>query len=190
MTAVLAAAALAASGCGSSGAKELPERELAKLVVQPGDVPGMGRFANGREILAEQSPVLGRDPHKFGRQNGWIVRYRRARGSNGPLILPSGVETFGKSSGASKFFDEVTKLNERNAAGSGMKQADGDDLGDERRVLSTKPGRPDSVRFVVTVWRTGRIVGSISASGYSGRMSSDDVVALAKRQDQRLAAAD
>jgi hypothetical protein len=188
--AVFVVVALASGGCGDSSGENLSENELAKLVVQPSDVPRLSRFQNEREIMSQQSPVLGRDPHRFGRQNGWVARYRRPRGSNGPLILASGVDMFAKRSGASDFFGKVTKVNEANAAGSGMKSADGDDLGDERQVLATPSGRPGSVRFVLAVWRTGRFVGSISASGYSGRISSDDVVALAKRADRRLATAD
>ena len=188
--AVLVLVMLALAACGESSGKKLSDAALAKLVLQPAELRGLDRFANEQEIMSQQSPVLGRDPHRFGRQNGWVARYRRLRGNDGPLTLASGVEAFGKSSGASDFFDEVTELNERNAAGSHMKAADGDDLGDERRVLATPPGRPGSVRFVLAVWRTGRFVGSISASGYSGRISPADVIALVKRQDERLSATD
>lgn len=191
-TATLCVAVLALSACGGSSGKKLSESELSRLVVQQRDVPTMTRFANGREVLAEQSPVLGRDPARFGRQGGWIVRYRQAHGVHprGPLTLASGIEAFGKSSGAADFLSKVKELDDANLASSGFARADAGGIGDVGFAYASRPRGGDAVKFVTVVWRNGRFVGSVSASGYKDRMTTASVLELARQQNATIENAD
>jgi hypothetical protein len=189
LVAVLTAGVLLAlgAGCGSHTAAPLSDRQLAKLVLQPSDLPGLERFANAREVSSEQSPVLDGDPATFGRQGGWVARYRGSGAGKGPLQLASTVEMFDAADGAGKFFDELRKREAKIEAETGLTSVDVPSVGDEAYAYATPHARPGSIRAVIVTWRDGRFVATAFANGFAERMSVRDVLALVRRQDRRLA---
>lgn len=177
------------AGCGSHAAAPLPDRQLAKLVLQPSDVPNLERFANTREVSSEQSPALGGDPERFGRQGGWVARYRGSGAANGPLLLASTVEMFDAADGAGKFFGEQRTRDKRVEAATGLTSVDIPRVGDESYAYATPHARPGTIRTVLVTWRDGRFVATALANGFAERMPVGVVPALVRRQDRRLAEA-
>jgi hypothetical protein len=188
---LLSIPAVVLGGCGSgSSGKKLSDRELARLVLQSADLHGFDRFSFGPEVTSELSPVLGRDPVKFGRQSGWTARYRRVgRGGRGPLTVTSSVEVFGSAGGAAKYLHAVAENQKQTNAAGGLKELDPSGMGDEAIGATTAMPPPGSVRSVLVTWREGRFVSSLAAIGFAQRMPVSDVVALAHEQEDRLARA-
>jgi hypothetical protein len=181
-------ASIALAGCGkSSTGPRLTENQLRKLVLQQRDVSGLDRFSFGREVTSEFNPLLGRDPHAFRRQNGWVVRYRR-RGNAGPgaLTVASVADVFSSGKDAQKFLDAVQKSETETAEANGLKEVTIDRLGEDAVAVATARTTPAGIRFVRISWRDGRFVCSVSASGFARRMSVDDIVAHARKQERRL----
>jgi hypothetical protein len=180
------------AGCGSQhSVRPLSDARLAKLVLQPSDLPGLEQFANGREVSSEQSPVLGADPARVGRQRGWVARYRRRGNPDtaGPLLMASTVEMFDRPARASKFFGQLRKRDATIVAASGLVSVDLPTVGGESYAYATPHARRRTVRTVIVTWREGRFVAVAFANGFAERMSVPDVLALARRQEDRLAAA-
>jgi hypothetical protein len=175
------------AGCGSHTAAPLSDRQLSRLVLQPSELPGLERFANAREVSSEQSPVLGGDPARFGRQGGWVARYRVSGAANGPLLIASTVEMLDGGGGAGKFFGELRKRDQRVEGATGLTSVDLPRVGDESYAYATPHARPGTIRTVAVTWRDGRFVATAFANGFAERMSVRDVLALARRQDRRLA---
>ncbi len=185
----LVACAPVLAACGTQAAKPLPHDRLQSLVLQPSDLsPTLSRFSFGRELRSEQSPVFSGDPSRFGRQGGWIARYRR-RGNpkaHGPLTIVSAVEMFGRSAGASQYLGAQEKREKTSASAAGLKEVSTPSIGAESHALASARAPRGSVRYVVVTWRNGRFVGSVAASGYAELMSARDVLALARSQEKRL----
>lgn len=174
------------AGCGGQPAERLSEKQLRKLVLQETDVPGFNQFAFGRETTIEFNPVLQRERDKFGHQNGWVARYRRATlTGRGPLTIASVTDVFSGNDGAREFFDALREHERKTAGMSGLKVV-GSDVGDDAVAVATAKPRRGSIRFARVTWRVGRFVASVSASGFAERMSVGDVVALARKQTRRM----
>src|SRR3954462_57093 len=109
--AAVAAILIALSGCGSSEGSRLSEGDLAKLVLQTGDLPGFDQFDEGRQVASDAHPGPRFDPTRFGRQDGWKARYHRGGGpqTRGPLVVESRVDVFGDSGGAERDLDAYGK---------------------------------------------------------------------------------
>jgi hypothetical protein len=188
-TAVLVRAVLALAACGGSGGKKLSDRQLAKLVLQPSDLPsGYDRFAEGATRHAELEPVLHGDESRFSRQGGWTARYRTTGSSQrGPLTVVSTVDVFSDASGAGKFLAALRKYDATTGAASGLKEVRVQEVGDETHAVATARATRGSIRYFIVAWRDGRIVGGVSASGFAERLGLGDVVALVRRQEKRSA---
>ncbi len=185
----LVACALVLVACGGRAAKPLSDDQLQSLVLQPSDLPSqLARFSFEREIRSEQDAVLGGDPTRFGRQGGWVARYRR-RGNpraQGPLTVVSTVEMFGRSASASRYLGAQEEREKTSAPTAGLKKVSVPSIGAESHALASARAPRGSVRYVVVTWRDGRFVGSVAASGYAELMSVLDVVALARSQEKRV----
>jgi hypothetical protein len=179
-------ALIASSGCGKGSTKPVSGRVLQKLVLQQTDLPGFGQFAFGRELRSELDPAFAGDPRKFGRQDGWAARYRRARRGPGPLTVASVIDEFARPSDAGDLLAAVRDQERKTSAASGLKTFQPSNLGDDDVGVATARPSAKGVRFVRVTWRRGRFVASVTALGYTQRMSVDEVVALARKQNQRL----
>jgi hypothetical protein len=190
--AVLALAALVLAGCGhSSRGKKLSDRELGALVLQPTDLPKtFSEFSFARESSSELSPALHGDRTRFGRQDGWVARYRRGgpTQARGPLTVASGVEVFADSDGAADYLDAVVEAQE--SAGGALRKVEVSTLGDETAAFAPPGAPPGTAVSFYVVWRDGRFAGGISAVGFARRLVLADVVALARKQEKRMTRAD
>src|SRR6266516_1293859 len=102
----LVACALAVAGCGSSGGKATVSRsELPRTVLQPADVPGSWtQFADEEQARIDMHPGPRQSPTRFGREDGWISRYRGTE-HNGAVVVESRADVFDSVGGAKKDLD-------------------------------------------------------------------------------------
>jgi hypothetical protein len=180
---------LSLAGCNESEkqAAQLTDQQLAQLVLQQSDVGrGYQEFANGRTGRLELHPALEGQRRRFGRQDGWTVRYRPVRrGSHGPLTVVSTVDVFSADSGAKDFFDAA---GERDLQ-TGVRAVPTERLGDESRGLVSAQSAPGSFRYVLLSWRKGRIVSTVAVTGLVPQPTLSAVTALGRRQERRIEAA-
>lgn len=185
----LVACALVITACGAHTAEPLSDEQLQTLVLQSADLPRtLERFSSDHELRSEQSPILEGDSGRFGRQNGWVARYRRSGNPRlrGPLTVASTIEMFGRSAGASKYLHAVEKRDREVASLTGLKELRVSAIGATSHGLESAHAPRGSIRYVIVTWREGRFVGIVSASGYAELMSARDVVALARSQEKRV----
>jgi hypothetical protein len=172
----------------------IPESVLSTLVLQPDDLPGaFARFDEGPLAIAD-APVGDRaDPSRFGRTGGWKARYRRSGSSatSGPLVVESRVDLFDGSGGAERELDahrDELELQARHPSDSELVEVEL--LGAEAVALTQGSGDiPDSVVFHTVLWRFGNVTASVAANGFTGKLLLADVLALARAQHRRIAAA-
>lgn len=189
---VLAAASLVAllAGCAPLGDDErpaIPASALSRLVLQPADLPrDFKRFDEGAVAIADTPPGPRSDPQRFGRKGGWKARFRRlgSARTRGPLVVESRADLFDESGGAEEEFavhrSELEQLHGH--------LGDVDGLGDEAALAGEDVGNPASVAVYTVVWRHGNVAASVTANGFSGKMTAADVVRLARAQQRRIAA--
>jgi hypothetical protein len=170
----------------------IPASALPAVVLQPDDLPAaFSRFDEGPLAIAD-APVGDRaDPQRFGREDGWKARYRR-RGSEataGPLVVESRADLFGGSGGAEREFDthrDELELQVRDASDL----IEVEQLGTQAVALTQgSDGAPGTIVFHTVVWQYRNVSASVSANGFSGKLRLADVLALARAQQRRLAAA-
>jgi hypothetical protein len=183
------ACALVITACGAHRAEPLSDEQLQTLVLQSADLPRtLERFSFDHELRSAQSPVLAGDSSRFGRQRGWVARYRRSGDPRvrGPLTVASTIEMFAGPGGASKYFDAVEKRDQEVASTTGLKEVPVPTIGATSHALESARAPRGSIRYVIVTWREGRFVGSVSASGYAELMVVRDVVTLALSQEKRV----
>lgn len=192
MRSVAAALVLFALAGGCSGgegdgqaAQTISVDGLNKLVLQPRDLPGVFvRFDEGRQITADQPVGARSDPTRFGRENGWKSRYRRAGSpaTRGPLVIESRADLFETEGGAKDDLEAIE-------AGE-LEEIDKPTLGDDARALTLRQGSTGGgVRFYLIAWREDNITASVFVNGFEGKMTLEHALALARKQDQRIARA-
>jgi hypothetical protein len=191
-TFVIALAGLAAlvAACAPLGGDEdarIPESALSRLVLQPADLAaGFTRFDEGAQGIADRPPGERADPQRFGRKGGWKARFRRlgSARAQGPRVVESRADLFGDPDGAEEELDaHRVELEQLYGA-----VRDVESLGDEAFAAAQDLGA-ESVAVYAVAWRYGNVAASISANGFSGRVTLDDVVRLARAQQRRIAAA-
>jgi hypothetical protein len=182
-----ALAAVLAAGCMGGDEAVIRAEALPRLVLRPPDLKGdWTQFDVGRQRLADAPPGDRADPTRFGREGGWIARYRR-RGTPqtvGPLVVESRADRFESAGGAEDELDAARGDLERAA-----QQVDAPDLGDDASAFRTGGGQPGVVVFFTIVWRHGNVVATVAANGFDGRLELDHVADLAEKQQARLARA-
>jgi hypothetical protein len=189
--------ALALAGCSlvsSSGEPPIPESALARLVLLPEDLSDVFiRFDEGPLGIADAPLGERADPTRFGRIGGWKARYRRpgSAATRGPLVIESRADLFEDSSGAQREFDAYAgELEAQTGSAADARLRDVEQLGKEAIVWTQGLEKaPNTVRFVTVVWRNRNVTGSIAANGFSDRFVPRDVLAFARAQQQRIAAA-
>lgn len=171
------------AGCSGENEQLLAESDLPRLVLQPADLTGpWTRFDEGRQLRADALPGERADVTRFGRLDGWKARYRRPGSpeTEGPLVIESRADLFAEVSGAEQDFDVAIADLERGGTAAGL-----GDLGDEARVRSSA-GEPGELATVTIVWREQNVLATLTANGFGGKLDEDDVVALARKQQQRI----
>lgn len=175
-------AVLAAAGCMGGDEPTLGANELARIVLQPGDLPSPGdwvRFDEGRQGTADQPAGERADPARFGRLQGWKARYRRTgarAATKGPLVVESRADVFEGEGGAR---DELAA--HRADLGEGWRAVDDPAVGEEALAASLVQG---NVSFYVIAWRLDNATASISVNGFE--VSLADALTLARKQQGRI----
>ena len=185
--AVFLFALLGLAGCSLTGGHEasIERSELEQLVLQPDDLQRVFvRFGEGRQVSAD-SPGGGRgDPARFGRVEGWITRYRRpgAAQAAGPQVIVSRADLFGSVTGAEDDFEAARE--ELANGGLGWSPIDEPGLGDESFAATV---RQAGLRRYEVFWREHNAAASLKVEEFEGRMALADVLALARKQERRIA---
>jgi hypothetical protein len=178
-----------AAGCAGSDAEErtVPPSQLRFLVLQPTDLPRVfTRFDEGPVRIADTPPGPRGDPARFGREGGWIARYRRhgSATTEGPLVVESRVDLFEDEGGAQEEFDAYREELE-GQLGIGGRRLEPSDLGAEAFGISSGGGASNTVRFFRVVWRDENVAASLNLNGFRGLRLSH-VLDLARKQQQRI----
>jgi hypothetical protein len=164
---------------------------LEPLVVLPEDLattggpPAFQRFDEGRLLLADQPGGARSDPLRFGRLGGWKARYRRTDPADkgGILVIDSKVDLFADEAGAARELDAIVVDAPRSGARAVPPPRS---FGDSTVALVIEQPASDSVGYYIVAWRRGPFVGWVQVSGFRGRVSLEDAMALVERVDGRL----
>ncbi len=178
-----------AAGCMGGDTVAIDQSELKGLVLQPSDLPRVfTRFDEGRQVRLDQPGGTLADVGRFGRQDGWIARYRRAGtpSTSGPLVIESRSDVFEKADGAR---GELERMRSNLIEGLHLEET-APGLGDESFVATGTQGSGRfAVRFYLVGWRHENATASVFANGFAGKVTRRDVLELARKQQARLEAA-
>jgi hypothetical protein len=187
LIALLTIAALTA-GCslgGGDGGASIEEAQLKTIVLQPEDVGRQFlRFDEGRQGIADAPSGNRSDPQRFGRVDGWKARYRRSGSAQteGPLVIESRADLFESADGAA---DELEAIEDND-----FDKLDEPELGDDARAFqSSQSGTAGGARYYLIVWREDNVTAWLLVSGFEGKITFEDVLALARKQAGRTSRA-
>ena len=176
---------------GDGGGATVEQSELSQTVLQPADLPRVFmRFDEGPQGLADSRGGRREEVDRFGREGGWKARYRRSgtTQTKGALVVASLVDVFDSVGGAEEEYDA---LQGDLAAGElGWQDVEAPQIGDESAARTVVQGSgPTGVRFFLIAWRVDNAVATLEANGFDRRMTLAEALALARKQQTRLAAA-
>ena len=187
--ALLVVCALALAGCGGSGGKTTVTRgELPRTVLQPSDVPSSwSQFADEEQARIDMHAGPRQSPTRFGREGGWIARYRGSEHGNA-VVVESRADVFDTVNGAKKDLDAYRDEMKAGIPGSGAttKLLSAPALGEGSVAGELRQGPS---LFITVAWRRSNATESVALEGRAATTSVADAVALARRQDKRLAVA-
>lgn len=186
--AVIVALAAALTGCGSSGTSISAGNPRA-LVLQRSDLSNaFSSFYSGPQAQIDETPHR-RDLSRFDRKGGWITRFHRAgsTATPGPLVVASRVDVFKNASGAKDDFGAYTADLEQTP----LTTVSVPKIGDQTLAVASRlgAGATSSVTYTIA-WRRANATASVDVNGFARRLKIGDAVALARKQDLRLRAAD
>jgi len=185
IAAVACSAVIVLAGCGSSGSK-IPTSKLSKLVLQPADLPnGFTPFYVGHQLSADQ-PGTRSDPRRFGREGGWIGRYRRGGTpkTKGPLVVASRADLFEDSSGARRELE----LSRHQLMSPSARSVHVGELGDQAFGFTILQPGTVGIRNYAIVWREANATAELELNGFEGGLTLSNALALARKQEARLRA--
>lgn len=176
-------------GCMGDDERALEAATLPRLVLQPEDVgEAFAQFDQGRLGRADFQPGPRQDIGRFGRIDGWKARYRLAETGTppGPLVIVSTVDLFDDGDGAEQDLDAYRREFEhaRAAATSVGATLAVPTIGDETAGASLEQA---DVFYYTIAWSFENATASVLVQGFE--LSVDDAVALARKQQRRIAAA-
>ena len=179
------------SACGSGGGPKIAKSKLPLLVLQPADLPKpFVRFDEGKLALSDIQPGPRADQKRFGHEGGWKARYHRAGTAStpGPLVVGSFADLFGDSGGARKDLRayRVQLAQEMATLGGAEHELHAPKIGDDTvaAVLTQF-----SLREYRIFWRYDNATASVLVQGLPDKIAFSAAVALARKQQRRIAAA-
>jgi len=186
--------ALAFAGCMGSGEDAIPESAGEQLVLLSADLPAVfSQFDGGKLVLADFLPGPREDPERFGRLSGWKARFKRGGGPKtaGPLIVESRADLFEDSAGADQDLEAYLEQFEETRASSpgSSRLLDVAGLGKEAVGFTLRQPGSSAVRHITVAWRDGNATASVSVSGFEGKLTLGHVLAVARKQERRIAVA-
>jgi hypothetical protein len=184
--AILLLLVLSAAGCGGHGGDTISQKAAPKLVLQSSTLgDGYAQFDGGRQVVADRLPGARFDPRRFDRIDGWKARFKkRGESTVGPLVVESRLDLFKNAGGAhDDYLAYLTQYKDWQA-----RAATG--LGDEASAFTSTTGSGRfAVRYFAVTWRDRNATASVSANGFDGKITLDEVLRLARAQEQRMAKA-
>jgi hypothetical protein len=180
--------ALMAVGCmGGDDGGGYSETDLERMVLLTDDLEGSGwtRFDWGPQTGSDQPTGPRSDPARFGRVDGWKARYRRpgSRQTSGPLVVESRADVFDTPDGARSDFDAYGS--ELETSGTPLEEVPG--LG-ERAIVGML--MQDDVQFFLVMWRDANAVAAVNVNGFVGKLTREQALELARKQQARMRAVD
>ncbi len=185
----LAVVAAALAGCvGGDGDTSVAASRIDALVLKDEDVGRLfSLFDEGRQIAPDFTPLRS-ELRRFGRQDGWKARFRRrgSRTTKGPLVVESRADLFEQRGGAEDDLEAYrAEFDDLVEAGRGSARVvEAPLVGDESVGLRTVQIGTPAVRFYTIAWRQHNVTASVSVNGF--RLTMDDAVALARKQERRI----
>jgi hypothetical protein len=182
------------TGCSlaSGGDAPITKAELPKLVLLEEDLDAEWvTFDLGRQVRADRVPGPRAEPERFGRIDGWKSRYRRPGTAEtaGPLVIESRADLFPSDGEAGDDLDAYRVELEAEATSAGGEPLDAPDLGDEAVASTFVQAGGTSIRFYRIAWRTANATASLTVNGFDGKLTLEQTLELARKQQERLAAA-
>jgi len=188
LAALAALIGVVAAGCGNE--QRAKARDLPRLVLQPRDLPtAFTRFAAGRQVTADVAGDRRADPERFGRLGGWIARYRStgAGRPGGPQIVESRADVFEGRGGADRDLDAYRADLSELAGPTSMRELRAPPLGEEAFALTRAQGSGRfRIRLYTFVWRDANVSAELSGTGFDGRFTVEQALALARAQARRI----
>jgi hypothetical protein len=171
--------AAGSSGCSVGGdPASIDAGALESIVLQQEDV--------GEPFVSfDAGPLQIVDRPRGG--TGWKARYRRAGSAKtrGPLVVESRVDRFDDAGAAEDgLAAAVQELRTR-----GWSDVDSPRIGDEAHSLQQRGEAVTPVQYFMVVWRHANVVASVTASGFVGKLTLEEVLELARAQQGRTEAA-
>jgi hypothetical protein len=172
-------------GCDTD--ENIKASEVRSLVLRPADLSeDFGRFDEG------PGNSSGREPPPAGRaepEAGWVARFRHLdpRNTDGPLVIESRARVFEDEDAAQRDLDEYRR---ELLSGGATEVEAGPELGEEAwAVALQQPALPRAVVYFTVAWRRANVTASVTVQGFDGKITLEDTIALARKQEDRLSAA-
>jgi len=185
----LALLVFVAAACG--GGHTISSQRVSALVLQQGDVGRLfASFSDGPVSNLDTAGTPRSNPDRFGHEAGWISRYHRAGGpkTRGALVVESRADVFRSSGGAKQDLTAYADLLKQ-VPGAERQALTPPDVGDASVAETFVQESATPIRFYEIAWRHGNVTASVLVEGYDGAVQLADALALARRQERRLAAA-
>jgi hypothetical protein len=184
---VAIALVLLAGGCmGGDDEGGYEAGQLERMVLLGDDLEGRGwmRFDWGKQAQSDQPSGARSNPARFDRVDGWKARYRRpgSRRTAGPLVVESRADVFETPDGARDDFDAYGSELET----SGTQIEEVPELGERGVVATLVQG---DVRFFLVMWRDENAVAALNLNGFDRKLTREQAVELARKQQARMRAA-
>jgi hypothetical protein len=166
--------------------------DAQRMVLQLRDLPSgfgldAGAYVSNAELTRQNTRH--KDYRRLGRLTGYNVTYKRT-GLAGVLGVNAFASIYRSTAGAHDSFKQ-SLTGAAEAGGPAFKWlAVGASLGSESRLyLVTTRQSATKIDFYTVAWRHGPVFAEVMGGGVSGRVDADQVIALAEKQDARIAKA-
>ena len=207
LAALAAAAAVAAAGCGGSGSSSGPAappttpgqskasvfNDPALFVLAEADLPDgyvvdppNSRPVTNADTAKGRDNAYLRNIQSMGRIGGYASGWRLTKAEVvGPIQIESSASTYETVGGAVDAYAlALTEISPEYRAIDAT-----DKVGDESRAWTRSIDGPNGPLTVYTLaWRSGRVLGALSATSQGDTGSLDDALAYAQKQQQRIEA--
>jgi hypothetical protein len=175
------------AACGSN-AHNISESQLSKLVLQEQDLPAAySPFNSGPQVRLDNQGSPRSDVKRFGRKGGWIARFSRPgdRATSGPLVVESRADLFADADGARSDLDAYGEEFRRTP--TTFRYVEVRELGDAADGITFR--QAGGIRYFRIAWRDRNVTAAVTIQGFEGKIQLGEALALARKQDKRIAAA-